>query len=249
MKTWRVVGALLLGAASLNGCAASPLQGAQVRVHTTTAAFEHHAPAQTSFAQRSRKPGHKESPTAHACKAGNSKACNEIGDRLVIKHAYAEARQWYATACDRVRNAMQPSAERLMQIGHDLSQTGSNAPNPARMAELKSDASELRARIQGCFDTGEMVKADGELKQSLAYYDVACEFSTLVEAVGESVPGLQLVTDNGCAASQGTRAKLNNNTQFTPRLFAGLTEQRKAAAAKQSAPQSEDSMVFSGEEL
>lgn len=228
MKTWCGAGAPLLGALILAGCAASSVQGAPVRVHTTSAAFEHSAPSETAFASRSTAKGG--SPVARECKGGSSKACNEIGDRLAIKHAYSEATQWYLTSCERVRGAMVPAAQRLLQAGQD--------------AAAKREVPELRARIQGCFDAGEMMRAEGELKQSVPYYDAVCEFSTLVETLGESVLGLEHLADNGCAATQSTREKLHQSA-LTPALFVDVLKQH--AAAQESAGQGDD-MVFTTDE-
>ena len=247
MKTWLGAGMVLLGALLVDGCAAST-QGAQVRVHNTSAAFEHRAPS-TQFASHSKKSGRKESPLAHACKAGSSKSCNELGDRLAIKHAYTEARQWYGTSCDRVRGSMRPNAERLLLLSQNLSKP---EISPAMITELKGEAAEIKARIQGCFDTGEMVKVDGELKQSVPYYETVCEFSTLVPVVGETGASLEHVTDSACATGQSARAKLGNNVPFTPQQFADLAEpkqQPKESGGKASAAQADDNMVFSGDEL
>ncbi|HEX6242580.1 MAG TPA: hypothetical protein VFZ61_16820 [Polyangiales bacterium] len=237
---------VLLGALLVEGCGASTTQGAQVRVHTTSAAFEHHVPSQAFSTQHARKAGRKESPLVHACKAGSSKSCNELGDRLAIKHAYTEARQWYGASCDRVRGAMHSNAERLMLLSQHLKQAEVSA---ATIAELKGEAAEIKARVQGCFDTGEMVKVDGELKQAVGYYEAACEFSTLIEAVGEAVPSLEHVTESACAAGESARAKLSNNVPFKPQQFADLLQpKQKPAAAKGRAAQAEDSMVFTGDE-
>jgi hypothetical protein len=233
MKTWCGAGALLLGALISGGCAASSVQGAPVRVHTTTAAFEHSASSETAFASPARHSSRGGSPLARECKAGSSKACNEVGDRLVIKHAYAEATQWYMTSCQRVRGDMVPTAKRLLQLSRDIAQGA---------AAAKSDASEIRARIQGCFDTGEMLRAEDELKQALNYYEAACEFSTLVEAVEASVSGLEQISDNGCAATQAARAKLSK-AAFTPQLFVGLAQEQAAPAQ-----QGDTDMVFTIDE-
>jgi hypothetical protein len=258
MKSWCGAGSLLVGALAVTGCAASSMQGAPVRVHTTTAAFEHSTSSQAFVTQRSKRASRAESPAARDCKAGSSKACNEVGDRLVIKHAYAEARQWYSTSCDRVRGSMLPTAQRLLQLSRDITQHGSarseddeaNAINEHKLKQLKAEVSEIRAQIQGCFDTGEMVKADAELKQALPYYETVCEFSSLVETVGEGAPGLEHVAESGCSAAQSARTKLHNNTEYNPTLFAELVqhEQRKGAAHKQDAAQG-DEMVFSSSEL
>jgi hypothetical protein len=234
-----------------------------VRVRTTTAAFEHYAPAPSATTKRTRSASRKESPGAQACKAGNSKSCNEIGDRLSVKYAYREAHQWYLTSCERVRSAMEPTATRLIGISQDFKQLGggrsdeTSTANRSRMAELKNDAAEIKARIQGCFDVGEALKLDAELKQSLAYYEAVCEFSTLIEAVNEAVPGLQHVTESGCTAAQSTRAALTNPTQFKPEMFVHLTKPpaKPAAAAKQNkaaqnkAAQSDEGMVFNESDL
>jgi hypothetical protein len=260
MKTSNGVGAVIFAALILGGCAASPSQGAQVRVRTTTAAFEHYVPAQSAVAKRTRSSARKESPQARECKSGSSKACNEIGDRLAMKYAHAEAYQWYMTSCERVRSAMVPTATRLMGLSQDLKQLASarseeaSAANQKRLAELKNDASEMRARIQGCLDVGETLKLDAEPKQSLAYYEAVCEFSTLVGVVGEAVPGLQHITESGCAASQSARAELSMTGQFTPQQFVHLTQPqapaRPAATAKHSAPKSEEGgMVFTEGDL
>lgn len=245
MKTWLGAGMVLLGALTMEGCAASTTQGSGVRVHTTSAAFERHAPSQ-AFSSPSRKAGRKESPTAHACKAGSSKSCNELGDRLAIKHAYTEARQWYGTACDRVRGSMRPNAERLMLLSQNMKNPEAS---PTMVAELKNEAAEIKARVQGCFDTAEMVKTDGELKQSVAFYETACEFSTLVPLVGDAVASLEHVTESACATGQATRAKLGNNVPFQPQLFADLVQPKPQAKGKHAPAPAEDSMVFSGDEL
>ena len=240
MKTSHAAGVLLLKALILGACAASPSQGAQVRVHTRTAAFEQHASSHAASAPDSARPARKESPLAHACKTGSSRSCNEIGDRLAVKHAYAEAMQWYGTACDRARGAMVPTAARLLELSRDLTQQATSA---AKKAELRSDASEIRARIQGCFDAGEMQRAVEEPKQALTYYEAVCEFSMLVEVVGETVPGLEHVTASGCAAGDATRAKLSKGP-FSPQLFAEVLEQQQKAPAPADAD-----MVFTMGEL
>jgi len=247
MKTSRVAAVLVLKALILGGCAASPSQGAQVRVHTTTAAFEHHASSHAASAEDSARPARKESPLAHACKTGSSKTCNELGDGLAIKHAHAEARQWYETSCERVRSAMLPNATRLMQVSQDLKQLDSSE-SPQASAELKNDAAEIRARIQGCLDVGESLKTDHELKQALKYYDAVCEFSTLVEVVGEAAPALQHVTESGCAAGADVRAELGG-AQFSPRMFADLAQPQEQAPARPSKSNSEEGMVFSEGDL
>jgi hypothetical protein len=257
MKTSRGAGALIFAALISGGCAASPSQGGQVRVHTTTAAFEHYAPAHGSVVQRTKK-SHKESPTAQACKTGSSRACNELGDRLTMKHAHAEARQWYLTSCERVQSSMVPTGARLVQLKQELAQLESiravderdGAANQKRLAKVRNDASEIRAHIQGCLDTGETLKLDGELKQSLKYYDTACEFSTIVEAIGEPVPGLEHVADSGCAGGQSARAQLSSEMPFSPRLFVSMGQQKaQPAAAKQGPAQEEQGMVFSEGDL
>jgi hypothetical protein len=251
MKTVRA-GALIFGAVILGGCAASSVQGAQVRVHTTTT-FEPYVPSQEAVAQASSKSARRESPPARACKGGDSKACNELGDRLTLRHAYAGALQWYETSCGRVRSAMVPTAARLLQLSQELAQLDrvqgdDEGAARKRMAPLKSDASEIRARIRGCLDAGEAMKADGQLKQSLAYFDAVCEFSALVEAAGEVLPGLEHISESGCAGGQAGRAELNGQTQFSPRLFADLLPQRPPAEAQRTA-QPDEGMVFSEGDL
>jgi hypothetical protein len=248
MKTSSSVGAFIFGTLILGGCAASPVQGAQVRVRTTTAAFETHLPA---LAHRTKKSSQRESPIAHECKTGSSKACNELGDRLTIKHAYTEAHQWYLNSCERVRSSMVPSATHLLQLSRELNQLGEGAnANPKTVAQLKSGVTEIRARIQGCLDAGETLKLDAEAKQALKYFDTACEFSTLVEAVGQAVPGFQYVAESGCVRGQSARAELPGEMPFSPKLFAQLTEKKAPPAAeKASAPPSEEGMVFNEGDL
>jgi hypothetical protein len=240
----------------LGGCAGAPAQGTQLRVHAASAAYEHNAQAHSQIIHAPKRSGHKESPLLRACKSGSSKSCNELGDRLTLKHAYTEARQWYLTSCERVSNAMLPSGSDLMRLSQEITRLGSahgddersEEANHKRLAQLNSDAAEIRARVQGCFDVGETLKLDAEVKQSLKYYETVCEFSTLVEAVGDAVPGLQRVTESGCA--EGETARLTTRTQFSPQLFAHLVEApAKTAAAKQSPAQSADSMVFNEEDL
>jgi hypothetical protein len=247
MKTSSSAGAFILGALILSGCAAAPSQGPQVRVRTTTAASETYLPA---LAHRTKKSAHKESAGGQACKAGNSKACNEIGDRLTIKHAYTEAHQWYLNSCERISSAMVPSATRLMQLSRELKQLGEGA-NPKVAAELKSGTSEIKARVQGCLDAGQTLKIDAEPKQALKYFDLACEFSTLVETVGSTVPGLQYVTETGCSEGQSTRAELSMSAPFNPQLFVHLTEPpaKRAEVAKPSEAPSEEGMVFNEGDL
>jgi hypothetical protein len=246
MKTWLGAGMVLLAALTVEGCAASTTQGSGVRVHTTSAAFEHRAPSQ-AFSSQSKQAGRKESPTAHACKAGSSKACNELGDRLAIKHAYSEARQWYGTSCDRVRGSMRPNAERLLLLSQNLRNTEAS---PSMLAQLKNEAAEIKARVQGCFDTAEMVKTDGELKAAVPFYEATCEFSTLVPLVGDTMASLEHVTESACATGQAARAKLGNNVPFQPQLFADLAEPKpQPGKGKQAPAAAEDSMVFSGDEL
>jgi hypothetical protein len=241
MNTWHKAGTFLLGAVALGGCAASSTTGTGVRVHTTSAAFEHRTSSH-AFASDAKKAGRKESPLAHACKEGSSKACNELGDRLAIKHAYAEARQWYGTACDRVRSSMRANAERLLLLGQSLSKP---ELSPSTLADLKSETAEIKARVQGCFDTGEMVRADGELRHSISYYEAVCEFSTLVPVVGEAAASLEHVTDSACTTGQSARTKLGNNVPFQPQQFADLAQPKRTASGP---AQAEDSMVFSADE-
>lgn len=257
MKTVSSAGALLFGAVILGGCAAYPVQGAQVRAHTTTAAYAHYTPSQEVMAQTPSESRRQESPLALACKSGRSKSCNELGDRLVLKHAYSEARQWYMTSCEQVRTSMVPTATRVLQLSRELNllgsernfDEGSSAATQKRMAALKSDASEIRARIQGCLDVGETLKVDGELKQALEYYDTACEFSALVQDAGEALPGLEHISDSACAAGKAGRAELTGQSQFSPQLFADLLQQRQPGAAKQRTTQPETGMVFSEGDL
>jgi hypothetical protein len=253
MKTMGRVGAWMFGAVILSGCAAYPIGGPQVRAHATPAASAHYMTSQQIMTQISSKSKRQDSPLAQACKSGGSKACNELGDRLVLKHAYAEARQWYVTSCERVRNAMVPTAARVLQLSRELTlldrarsdDEGSSADTQKRKAALKSEASEMRSRIQGCLDVGETLKVNGELAQALEYYDVACEFSTLVQDAGEALPGLEHITDTGCAAGKAGRAELTGQTQFSPQLFADLLQQQsQPGAAKRSTGQPEAGMVF-----
>jgi hypothetical protein len=256
MATSKRAVAFILGAVALAGCAVTASPGAQVRVRVATAAFEQHSPAQLSerIGQRSRK----DSPGTSACKGGNTKACIEVGDRLVVKHAPVEALRWYTIACDRVINSMLPGATRMMQLSQSLKEhsatRGDQEPNPAsqkRVAELKDEASEMKARIQGCFDAGDTLKSDAELRQSLKYFDAACEFTTLLGVVGEAMPGLEYVANNGCSAGEAVRAQLSGQPAFSPRLFVELVEPKAKAKPekKQSVQQSDDGMVFSESDL
>jgi hypothetical protein len=191
----------------------------------------------------------KESPTAQACKSGVSKACDEIGDRLMVKHAYAEARQWYAIACERARGAMVPTATQLLHVSHNLGQP--NTP-PARSAALKADGSELAARLQGCLDAAETLRAEHELALALPYYDAVCEFSALAEAVGDTLPAFSAVVERSCTGTQTVRSTLRS-AAFTPSLFDDLADQARAdtaqeASAKAASEQGAD-MVFSMSEL
>ena len=242
-------------ALALGGCAASAAGGAEVRTRTTTAAFARYAPAQDVSA-RVERGGRKESPRAQACKTGSSKVCNELGDGLVIKHAEADAERWYAISCERVRDSMVANATRLMGIAQDLSQVeGESSPGASkRAAELKSDAGEIKARIQGCLDMGELLKAGGEAKQALKFYDAVCEFSTLVQAVSGAMPSLENMSANGCAAGERVRAGLSGESSFSPGMFAELTKPKKKAAEKKAAEKqtssdSEQGMVFSEADL
>ncbi len=236
----------------LGGCAATAAGGAEVRTRTTTAAFERYSSTQGALGERVERSGGKESPRARACKNGNSKTCNEIGDGLVIKHAEADAERWYAISCERVRGSMVANATRLMGLTQDLSHVeGENDPGASkRAAELKSDVGEIKARIQGCLDTGDLLKASGESKQALKFYDAVCEFSTLVQAVASSMPSLETTTANACAAGERTRASLSGEPSFSPGMFVELTTpKKKAAEKKQTSSDSEEGMVFSEADL
>lgn len=246
-------GSALILAAVLGGCAASAVGGTQVRTHATTAAFQRYTPTHdAALTARVERSGRKESPRVRACKGGNSKTCNELGDGLVIKHAQHDAQQWYATSCERVRGSMVPNAARLMGLAQDLARLEAEGGPGAsrRAAELKSDVSEIKARIQGCLDTGDILKADGEAKQSLKYFDAVCEFSTLVESVAAAMPSLETMIENGCAAGARARAELRGEADFSPGLFADLTKpQQKRAADKKVNSESDQGMVFSEADL
>jgi hypothetical protein len=252
MKIMGGAGALTLGAVILSGCVAYSAQGTQVGARATTAAYTHYTPSQEVMARTPSESRRQDSPLALACKSGRSKSCNELGDRLVLKHAYAEARQWYMASCEQVRSSMVPTATRMLQLSRELKllasmrsdDEGSSANTQKRMAALKSDASEIRARIQGCLDVGETLKVDGELKQALEFYDTACEFSALVRDAGEALPGLEHTSETACAAGEAGRAELTGQSQFSPQLFADLLQQRQAATAQQRTPQPETGMVF-----
>lgn len=252
MRTSSCTGAFLLGAVMLTGCA-SPMQAAPVRVRVATAAFEQRSMAHSQLAERIGKSSRKDSPGISGCKSGNSKSCIEVGDRLVVKHAPQEALQWYTIACQRVIDSMLPSANRLLQLNQSLKEFGAQEPNTAsqrRVAELKSEASEMKARVQGCFDAGDLLKSESELKQSLKYFDAACEFSTLVKTVGESVPGLEYVANNGCTAGESVRAQIPAQPSFSPKLFSELVEPKAKPKAKQAAPKDDEGgMVFSESDL
>jgi hypothetical protein len=119
-----------------------------VRAHATPAASAHYMSSQEFMTRTASKSKRQDSPLAQACKSGGSKSCNELGDRLVLKHAYAEARQWYVTSCERVRSAMVPTATRVLQLSRELNvldrvrndDEGSGAATQKRKAELKADA-------------------------------------------------------------------------------------------------------------
>jgi hypothetical protein len=252
LKTSGLASAFVLGAVISSGCAAAPTQGAQMRLHTTTAASVLQRPAQGAKTQVEARSAHKSSsPLTRACKGGDSKACGQLGDRLTIKYAYEEAHEWYTIACKRVSSAMMPTANRVLLLSQELTRLsaqrsddeGQNAANQQRIVELKSEASEIRARIQGCFDAGDTLKL--EPKQALTYFDTVCEFRALVEATGEGMPGLEHIAEIGCTAGQTVRAKLNDRVGFEPQLFAELVQQQaRTVAAKQSATQDEQGMVF-----
>jgi hypothetical protein len=251
MMTSKRGGTLVL-AVVLGGCAASAAGGARVRTHTTTAAFQRYTPTQDAALAARVERGGKESPRARACRSGSSKTCNELGDGLVIKHAEKDAQQWYETSCERVRGSMVPNATRLMGLTQDLARLDADGSAGARQraAELKSDVSEIKARIQGCLDMGDILKADGELKQSLRYFDAVCEFSTLVQSVVTAMPSLENTSANGCAAGAQARAALRGEPAFTPGLFADLTKQKKKQAAdEQTSSSAEEGMVFSEADL
>jgi hypothetical protein len=227
----------------LSGCA----------VGAATAPHGHTPPAPPSYqlhlARVSAADPRKESPTAQACKSGVSKACDEIGDRLMVKHAYSEARQWYALACERARGAMVPTATQLLQLSHDLGQP--NTP-PVRSAALKGDASELAARLHGCLDVAETLRAEHELALALPYYETVCEFSALAEAVGDRLPAFSAVVERSCTGTQTARGALHS-AAFAPSLFGDLAQQARAdsaeeASAKAVSEQGTD-MVFSMSEL
>jgi hypothetical protein len=254
MKTWNCAGAFIAVALTGGGCA--PLEGGEVRARPTTPAYGHYSPSQSELDRRVDRSARGESPLAHACNTGSSKACNDVGDRLVLKHVYAEARRWYGTSCERVLDSMVPTATHLMQLSRDAKRLESsfshddevNGANQRQLAEVKKDASEIRARIQGCFDAGETLKFEHELKQALKYYDSVCEFSALADAIGEALPGFQHVIESGCTAGQSVRTELTSKTPFSPQLFVGLAQQRQPAPAK-GAPPSDQGMVFTEGDL
>lgn len=254
MKTSSWTGAFIFATLTAGACA--PFETTEVGTRTTTPAFGNHTPSQEDLDRRVGASARGESPLAHACKTGSSKSCNDVGDRLVLKHVYAEARRWYVTSCDRVLDSMVPTATQLMQLSRDAKRLESsfsrddeiNGANQRQLADVKKEASEIRARIQGCFDSGETLKIEHELKQALKYYDAVCEFSALADAIGDTLPGFQHVIENGCTAGQSVRTELTSRTPFSPQLFVGLTQQRQPAAAK-SAPPSEAGMVFSEGDL
>lgn len=239
-------------AAALGGCFASATGGAQVRTRTTTAAFERYSPTQGALAGRVERSRAKESPRMRACKSGNSKTCNELGDGLVIKHAEKDAHQWYAISCERVRGSMVENATRLLGLAQDLARLEAEGSANARVraSELKSDLSEIKARIQGCLDTGDILKSEGEPRQALKYYDAVCEFSTLVQSVTAAMPSLETMTENGCAAGLRARAGLSGEADFSPGLFADLTSpKKKKTADKKPSSDGDQGMVFSEADL
>lgn len=247
MKTSQRVVAFVLGAGTLAGCAATAQPSSQVRMRTTTAAFQGYANAQETRIDRVKRSG-KESPRVHACKTGSSKVCNELGDGLAIKHAPTEARVWYVTACERVRTSMLPNATRLMYLNQEIVRAEGGESGPAagkRLAELRSDASEIKARIQGCLDAGESLKTDSEFKQSLRYLDAVCEFSTLVDSVYSAAPSLENMTDSACSAGAQARARLGE-LPFEAQLFAELVKPKAKPASNNA---SEGGMVFTEGDL
>lgn len=251
MKNWGRTGAFLVGVVISSGCAGSAVQGAHVR--TTTAASVQHRPDR--FAQQVKKSTH-DSPLVRACKSGDSKACGQLGDKLSIKYAYAEAHEWYALACNRVSGAaMVPTAQRLLGLSEEMKQAtrfqsedvAENVANQKRVLALRNEAIELRSRIQGCFDAGDSLKLDAERKQTLTYFDTVCEFATLVPTVGEAIPGLEHVAESGCEAGQAVRARLGMQVEHQPVQFAQLLQ---APAKVASAPAADEGgMVFSEGEL
>jgi hypothetical protein len=141
---------------------------------------------------------------------------------------------------------MMPTADRLLHLSHDLAQPTENA---ARQAALKGDAAEITARVRGCLDAAETLRAERELGQALPYYEAACEFSALVEAVGETVPALAPAVEGGCAGARAARGQLHSPA-FVPQLFHDLAEQARADAAAEAAPaQPAAEMVFSMSDL
>lgn len=260
MKTSSCAGVVLFGAMIFGGCAAAPVQTSHMRVHTTTAASVERVSVQgaTQFAG-SKQAKHKDGPAVTACKKGSSKSCNEVGDKLTSKHAYTEAREWYMTSCKRVSGAMEENATRLLELHGQLVQLANardeGDPEPevivARQKtamDLRAQASEIRARVQGCLDVGDTLKLDDEPRQSLKYFDTACEFSTLLETVGDTVAGLQHTAETGCAQGQSVRAEISDRSQFSPQLFADLSVPQPEAQPAPAA-QADEGMVFGEEEV
>jgi len=221
MGTWWLAGLMW------TGCATSTGAGPHSRAHAAPPAPPLHLSAASSAAKGAKK----DSPLVHACRTGNSRACNDLGDRLMVKHAYGEAGQWYRIACERARSAMLPTAAQLVRLSHDLAQPAESA---ARTAALKADAAEITARVRGCFDAAETLRTEHELGQAVTYYEAACEFSALGEVVGDTVPTFAIVVERGCAGTQAARAELRSGA-FNPTLFNDLVEQTREEAAKATA--------------
>lgn len=254
MKTSSSAGAFVLGAMILGGCAAGQVTGS-VHVRTATAASVQHATL-GGTAQRSKKAHGKASPQARACHAGTSKSCNELGDKLVIKYAYAEAREWYMSSCKRVVDSMEPNAQRLLSVHDQLVQLQSSpvqaddaeamANVSKQSADLKSEGLEIKARIQGCLDVGDTLQRDGEPRQALKYFDAVCEFSALTESMGEAVAGFDVVAERGCNASQAARKQLSEKSAFNPQLLGSVVDAHVAQQAPTPrADAADQGMVFS----
>ncbi|HTA94017.1 MAG TPA: hypothetical protein VK745_30775, partial [Polyangiaceae bacterium] len=171
-------------------------------------------------------------PRDAACRGGDSKACNGIGDSLntwdehghpVNARNVAAARGYYLIACNRIIDSVPAGAARMVQICADLDsafqKNSTGAPDAAdfrrAVEKERPELRELFERVQACVNINDTYSAD-DRSNSERYDREMCRLEAVSADVGRhgDAVGLDSIVGTACDNVQFSREQAARDEQF-----------------------------------
>lgn len=155
-------------------------------------------------------------PELLSCRAGDSRACNDLGQRLAATNAYPQAREIYGVGCARIFDDFVMNARRLVTLDVAIRREqlairdGGAEATSDDVAQRDADEREIReieARIRACIYMGDAFAAENQMEKAAPFYEQMCKLAEVTRRVDMAIPGFESLVGSACDAAQRARAR------------------------------------------